>query len=64
MVGGIKLQGHQPWRKEQIAAELFLDLPTMLTPSGEERTPRASAHRSSAYLESSGKLQIDEYSYM
>jgi hypothetical protein len=31
-------QGHQPLREERASAKLFLDLHTVLAPSGEERT--------------------------
>ena len=36
-------QVQQPWREEHVSADMFLDLPTMSAPSGEERTPNASA---------------------
>ena len=40
MVGGIKASS--PGMKS-MSADMFLDFPTMLAPSGEERTPDASA---------------------
>ena len=40
MVGGIKASS--PGMKS-MSADMFLDLPTMSAPSGEERTPDASA---------------------
>ena len=40
MVGGIKASS--PGMKS-MSADMFLDLPTMSAPSGEERTPNASA---------------------
>ena len=40
MVGGIKASS--PGVKG-MSADMFLDLPTMSAPSGEERTPRTSA---------------------
>ena len=45
MVGGIKPSS--PGMKS-VSAGMFLDLPTMLAPSGEEHTPRGHLHRSSA----------------
>ena len=40
MVGGIKASS--PGMKS-MSEDMFLDLPTMVAPSGEERTPNASA---------------------
>jgi len=40
MVGGIKVSS--PSRKS-MSADMFLDLPTISAPNGEERTPRTSA---------------------
>ena len=45
MVGDIKPSS--PGMKS-MSADVFLDLTTMSAPSGEERTPGASVHRSSA----------------
>ena len=36
-------QGHQPLREERVGKKLFLDLHTVLAPSGEERTLNAAA---------------------
>ena len=41
-------QVQQPWREEHVSADMFLDLPTMSAPSGEERRKRVQPHRSSA----------------
>ena len=40
MVGGIKASSTGV---KSMSADMFLDLPTMSAPSGEERTPNASA---------------------
>ena len=53
MVGGIKASS--PGMKS-MSADMFLDLPTMSAPSGEERTPRTSAQVERACKRRWGRL--------
>ena len=54
MVGGIKASSPGMM---SMSADMFLDLPTMLAPSGEERSERVQPHTSSALGYASAALQ-------